>query len=83
MSGLGERSTVRQGPLRPTMYKGTSRVTFWGCGSSNTCDTHNEPFRASVWPVPDNLYVVVRPGWNHNSPVEGANQGLPPGLLSN
>jgi hypothetical protein len=62
------------------MYKGTSRVTFWGCGSSNTGDTHNEPFRAGVWPVPDNLHVVVGHGRNHNSPVHSSAQGPPRGL---
>jgi hypothetical protein len=46
----------------------------------NTPDTHNEPFRARVWPVPDNLYVVVRHGRNHNSPVHSSAQGPPRGL---
>jgi len=67
---------------RCTTYEGTSDVTSWGGGSSNTGDTHNEPFRASVWPVPDNLYVVVGYGPRHNFPMEWVNQGLPPGLLS-
>ena len=43
--------------------------------------THSEPFRASVWPVPDNLYVVVGYSPGHNSPVEWMNQGLPPGQV--
>jgi hypothetical protein len=62
------------------MHEETSRVTFGGCGFSHASDTHNEPFRASVWQVADNLYVVVRPGRNHNSPVEWAAHRLPGGL---
>ncbi len=80
MNDLVERSTVGQGPLRPTMYKGTNGVTFGGYGSSNTGDTHNEPFRASVGPGPDSLYVVVRHSRNYNSPGEWAAQRLPGGL---
>ena len=53
-----------------------------GGSASNTSDTHNEPFRASVRPVPDDLYVVVWHSRNHNSPVEWAEEGLPRGLLS-
>jgi hypothetical protein len=62
------------------MYEGTSAVTFGGCSSSNTGDTHNEPSRASAWPIPDNLYVVVGYGPRHNSPVEWAAQGPLPRL---
>jgi len=67
---------------RWTMYERTNRVTFGGCGSSNTGDAHNEPFRTSVRPVPDDLYVVVWHSRNHNSPVEWAEEGLPRGVLS-
>jgi len=63
------------------MYESTSRVAFGGCGSSNTGDTHNEPFRASVWPVPDNLHLVVGYGPRHNSPVEWVEEGLPGGQV--
>ena len=52
----------------------------WGSGSSNTGDTQNEPFRASMGPVPDNLYVVVRHSRNHNSPAQWAAQGPLPRL---
>jgi len=34
-----------------------------------------------VWPVPDNLYVVVGEGQNHNSPMEWAEEGLPRGQV--
>jgi len=68
--------------VRRTMYEGTSRFTSGGCGFSNTGDTHNEPFRASVWPVPDSLYVVVTHDRNHNSPAQCTSQGLPGGQLS-
>ena len=76
-----ERKRLRTDEGRGTMDEETNHVTFWGCGFSNTGDTHNEPYRASVWPVPDNLYVVVRHSRNHNSPVEWANQGLLPGQV--
>jgi len=66
---------------RRTIYEGTSDVTFWGRGFSNTDDAHNEPFRASVWPVPGSLYVVVRHSRSHNSPIHSMKEGLPPGQL--
>jgi hypothetical protein len=62
------------------MYEGTNGATSWGCGFSNTRDTHNEPFGVGVWPVPDNLHVVVGDGRNHNSPVHSPAQGPPRGL---
>jgi hypothetical protein len=67
---------------RHTMDVGTSHVTSWGCGFTNTGDTRSESLRASAGPVPDNLYVVVGHSRSHNSPVEWAEEGLPRGLQS-
>ena len=85
--GDGTRFTVYGARLqgeRCTTYdaRGTSHVTFWGCGSSNTGDTQRAISGERVAGSRQSMCSGQAPP-GHSFPMEWMNLGLPPGLQSN